>query len=163
MAFLGAMMWGASSFSSSSFFLSGHRRPRTLPCFRRENSFPRCWRAEGVLFFFCPHPALLFVMSGKASRRDSIRANVLGGKGGGVEGGIFLRKGSPLRMYHSAFTCSFRSATWRGPAPCGRGRGGRPCRRPCPRWACGRRRCPSRPARRPGAAIRRAGDQRASE
>ena len=65
------------------------------------------------------------------------------------------RKASfPPFSFPATLTCSFRSARWRGPAPSGCGRGGWPCRRPCPQWACGRRRCPSRPARQPGAAIR---------
>ena len=66
-----------------------------------------------------------------------------------------LQKGFlPPFSFPATLTCSFRSARWRGPAPSGCGRGGWPCRRPCPQWACGRRRCPSRPARQPGAAIR---------
>ena len=66
-----------------------------------------------------------------------------------------LQKGFlPPFSFSATLTCSFRSARWRGPAPSGCGRGGWLCRQPCPQWACGRRRCPSRPARRPGAAIR---------
>ena len=77
------------------------------------------------------------------------------GRSGNRGEGTLSPERLPSPVFFSAtLTCNFRSARWRGPAPSGCGRGGWPCRRPCPQWACGRRRCPSRPARQPGAAIR---------